>query len=268
MLIDTRSVQRFMQSTGYYSGVIDGDYGPASDKAARALLVGLGAARTTYTPGWSKARARIGVEQAMITSIGVDLGKVDGIVGVRTQIGLERWQDHITFDRPPLASSIVSPPTSVRNVWPRQADLRRFYGEPGANQTMLVSPYPLFLDWEITQQVKRFSIHEKVHDSALRVMNRVLDHYGPKRIHELGLDQFGGCLNVRKMRGGSAWSTHAWGVAIDWDADRNSLRETSRTARMARPDYAVFLDLWEAEGWTSLGRYRNFDWMHVQAATP
>jgi hypothetical protein len=35
---------------------------------------------------------------------------------------------------------------------------------------------------------------------------------------------------------------------------------------MAQPEYAPFLDLWEAEGFVSLGRARNFDWMHVQAA--
>ena len=60
---------------------------------------------------------------------------------------------------------------------------------------------------------------------------------------------------------------HAWGIAIDWDADRNPLRATSKDAAMATPRYAKFLDLWEEEGWLSLGRARNFDWMHVQAAT-
>lgn len=262
MLIDARSVQRFMQERGYYPGRIDGDFGAESDKAGRKLLAAMGPGLTSYTPAWSAGRVRIGVEQAIIRSTGYDLGKIDGIAGVRTQIGLERWQDHITFAKPPLAEAVLGQPT----LWPRQAELQRFYGDPGKNQTLLVSPYPLYLDWELTQKVSKFSIHEKVHDSALRVMGRVLDHYGPEEIHRLGLDQFGGCLNVRKMRNGSAWSTHAWGIAIDWDADRNSLRETSRTARMAQPEYARFLDLWEEEGWISLGRARNFDWMHVQAA--
>ncbi len=61
-------------------------------------------------------------------------------------------------------------------------------------------------------------------------------------------------------------STHSWGIAIDWDADRNPLRATSKTALLATPPYAKFLDLWEEEGFVSLGRARNYDWMHVQAA--
>jgi hypothetical protein len=97
-------------------------------------------------------------------------------------------------------------------------------------------------------------------------MTKILKIYGHDALVRLGLDQFGGCLNVRKMRNGSAWSTHAWGIAIDWDADRNQLRWGKDRALMAQPEYAPFLDAWEAEGWLSLGRARNFDWMHVQAA--
>ena len=34
----------------------------------------------------------------------------------------------------------------------------------------------------------------------------------------------------------------------------------------ARPEYNMWWKLWEEEGWVSLERQRNFDWMHVQAA--
>ena len=88
---------------------------------------------------------------------------------------------------------------------------------------------------------------------------------GPHQ-HRLGIDQFGGCLSVRPMRNGTAWSTHAFGCAIDWDADRNQLRTPFAKSQMGKPEYAKFLDLWEEEGWISLGRARNFDSMHVQAA--
>lgn len=85
-------------------------------------------------------------------------------------------------------------------------------------------------------------------------------------IRALGLDLFGGCLNVRAMRGGKALSMHSWGIAIDVDPEHNPLRWGRDKARMAGPDYAPFLDIWESEGWISLGRERNYDWMHVQAA--
>ena len=37
-------------------------------------------------------------------------------------------------------------------------------------------------------------------------------------------------------------------------------------ATFAKPEYERWWQCWEEEGWLSLGRTRNFDWMHVQAA--
>jgi hypothetical protein len=262
MLLDARSVQRFLQARSFYKGTIDGDYGPGSDKGGRAFLASLGSA-SLYQSNWPKARARIAVEQAILKDLGFYLGSIDGYAGPASQAAVEKWQDFVTFDRPPLPEKAIA---HQKTIFPRQKDVERFYGRRGENQTTLVPPYPLRPDWALKQTVRSFSIHEKCHDSALRVMNRVLDHFGPAKIKSLGLDQFGGCLNVRKMRNSSTWSMHSWGIAIDWDPDRNSLRATSRTAALARTDRIRFLQLWEEEGWVSLGLQRNFDWMHVQAA--
>ncbi len=257
MFVDDRSLQAALRAAGAYTGQIDGDIGPASERGIRVYAAQIA---PKYQSGWSLDRARLAVEQTMFKALGFYTSAIDGLNGPATQIAAERWQDYIQFRAEP------EPHYPAKPVWPYQRDLEKFYGKPGGNQTMLVSPYPLFLDWDLTTPIKRFSIHEKCHDSALRVMKRVLDHYGPDKIHDLGLDQFGGCLNVRKMRNGSSWSTHAWGIAIDWDADRNPLRTSFARSQMGKPAYAPFLDLWEAEGWISLGRARNFDAMHVQAA--
>lgn len=259
MLIADRTLQAELKKAGVYPGAVDGSFGPVSIQAVRNHAA---AVAPRYSSNWSADRARLAVEQWVFTQHGFYSSAIDGLNGPATQVAAEKWQDHVQFHVLPGAVAVHP----VAPVWPRQNDLVAFYGQPGENQAMLVSPYPLFLDWDLGTPVKRFSIHEKVHDSALAVMNRVLDAYGPEAIHDLGLDQFGGCLNVRKMRNGTQWSTHAWGIAIDWDADRNQLRWTRDTARMARPDYARFLDLWEEEGWVSLGRAYNFDWMHLQAA--
>ena len=68
------------------------------------------------------------------------------------------------------------------------------------------------------------------------------------------------------MRGGTQYSMHSWGIAIDFDPERNQLNWGRDRARLAAADCVPFWDIWEAEGWVSLGRARNFDWMHVQAA--
>jgi hypothetical protein len=152
--------------------------------------------------------------------------------------------------------------TSMAN-WPHQSECQDFYGQPGRVELVkLIPPYPLFYD---EKPISFFYIHHKCRDSAMRVLTAVKNIYGD-RIHALGLDRYDGCYNPRKMRGGNAWSMHAYGCAIDFDASHNQFREDHRTARFARPEYKEWMDAWEVEGWVSLGRARDFDWMHFQAA--
>ncbi|HKY07843.1 MAG TPA: M15 family metallopeptidase [Candidatus Binatia bacterium] len=151
-------------------------------------------------------------------------------------------------------------------TWPRQSECMHFYGSPGEHQTTLILPFPLKVAWDKTHIITKFSVHEKVHDSAKRCFDKIASAYDAAKRAEIGIDLWGGCLNVRKMRGGSSWSMHSWGIAIDFDPERNALKASSKTARLARPDCVEFWKIWESEGWVSLGRTRNFDWMHVQAA--
>lgn len=131
---------------------------------------------------------------------------------------------------------------------------------------MLALPYPMRIAWDKRKTVSRITIHSKCAESAGRALQRTLDHYGMEKIKELGLDLFGGCFNNRPMRGGSQLSMHAFACAIDFDPERNQLKWGRDRARLAKADCAKFWEFWEAEGWVPLGRARNFDWMHVQAA--
>jgi hypothetical protein len=69
------------------------------------------------------------------------------------------------------------------------------------------------------------------------------------------------------MRGGSQMSMHSWGIALDFDANRNQLRWSSAKAAFAQPEYDAWWAAWEREGWTSLGRTYDYDWMHVEATS-
>ena len=124
----------------------------------------------------------------------------------------------------------------------------------------------MYLAWATGTRARKMTLHKKVAPSAERVLQRVSQIYNQKERKELGLDLFAGSLNVRKMRGGSSYSMHSWGIAIDFDSIRNQLSWNKPKARLSHSDAIPFWEAWEAEGWLSLGRARDYDWMHCQAS--
>ena len=213
------------------------------------------------TKGWTPHRFEIGYQQLMMRRVGIDVGVIDGYIGPQTMVALERWQDRLRDVSED--SKNISTVTSLR--WPKQSEVPSFFGAPGVNQITYTPPYQFYL-YDTQQKVRSISIHAKVVQSLDRVLSAVLAHYGANRIHDLHLDRYFGALNVRKMRGGNSWSMHSWGIAIDFDASRNQLRWGREKAILAKPVYDEWWKMWEREGWVSLGRERNYDWMHVQAA--
>ncbi|HLW33012.1 MAG TPA: M15 family metallopeptidase [Aequorivita sp.] len=146
-------------------------------------------------------------------------------------------------------------------------ELKTVYGAPnerGSYLTNITLPYPMRLAWDKNVKVNKMRCHKKVADQLTAIFSEILDYYGNERIEELGLDLFGGCFNFRQMRGGSDWSRHSWGLAVDLDPDRNQLRWNSDKAIFARPEYQPMIDIFYKHGFESLGREKNYDWMHFQ----
>jgi len=151
------------------------------------------------------------------------------------------------------------------NIWPKQSfsEMVNFYGNVGENQGKLILPYPMRLAWDTSKTVEKITCHEKVKDSLERVLKGILQHYGSlEKIQEERMDLFGGCLNVRRVRGGNSWSIHSWGSAIDLDPDHNSMAMNRSRASMPQ----AVIDIFAAENWVSMGQARDFDYMHFQAA--
>lgn len=148
-------------------------------------------------------------------------------------------------------------------------DAIAIYGKPnqqGGYLTTIQLPYPMRLAWDKETKVTKMRCHKLVADDFLKVFNDILEHYGYDQIVKLGIDLFGGCFNFRAMRGGSDYSRHSWGIAIDLDPERNQLTETSKTARFARPEYKPMIDIFYKHGFLSLGVEKNYDWMHFEAS--
>lgn len=144
-----------------------------------------------------------------------------------------------------------------------QEELIVKYGKPCDvdNQTRIKPAYPLkYGQAEVTSII----VHKDTAEAFTNVFKDILKQYGLEKIKELGIDKYGGTYNCRPMRGGKNWSTHAWAIAIDLDPERNQLKETHKTARFAREEYKAMIDIFYKHGFISLGRERDFDWMHFQ----
>ena len=81
--------------------------------------------------------------------------------------------------------------------------MQEFFGPPGSNQTSLELPFRMRIAWDPAKTVTKVSCHTKVRAHLERIWVRTLEHYGLPEIQRLRLDMFGGCLNVRQMRGGT-----------------------------------------------------------------
>ena len=142
------------------------------------------------------------------------------------------------------------------------------YGKPNETGegylTTILLPYPMKLAWDLDTKVSKMRCHKLAAEPFLNVFNDLLVEYGLKEIERLGIDLFGGCFNYRKMRGGTSWSKHAWGIAVDIDPARNLLKETAKTARFARPEYQKMIDIFYKNGFISLGIEKNYDWQHFE----
>lgn len=252
-----KRIQTFLNDTYHYALSIDGIAGKQTLSAISAIA--------EIPLDWPHDRMLVGCIQYMCFLKKIECGAIDGFWGAQTDYAYDvlirntqPWRDDEGIGAIPVENA----------VWPiqTQSQLISFYGKVGEHQTRIKSPYPLRIAWNTTQVIHSFYCHEKVALSIDGILAKVLNHYGQDDIAQLGLDLWGGCLNVRKMRGGTNWSTHAWGIAIDWDPEHNQLRWGKDKARFAKPVYDYWWKCWEDEGWVSLGRTRNYDWMHIQAA--
>lgn len=255
-----RFIQQKLKQSGFNPGKIDGILGP---KTLQALSKVKG-----IPQGYSAKRTAIAYIQLLCQQQKIEVGAIDGYWGPQTQQAFETLKVLEEFNAPPPSWRPEDLPNKNPNNWPvqDQASLNNYYGSVGTNLVYVELPYVHRLAWNTNQKVTRLQCHKKVEPSVHRVLTKVLQHYGEERIRELGLDLTGGCFNKRKMRGGNKWSTHSWGIALDYDPSHNQLKWGRDKARFAKPEYDAWWKIWEDEGWVSLGRTRNFDWMHVQAA--
>jgi hypothetical protein len=277
--MELQQLQTELKALGLYTGDLDGKYGKLTAKAIDLAVLG---ATNKLHPEWSEERRRLAAEQLVYREHTIDVGAIDGLMGEQTRYAARVYNARITTgsgvsetqwrDRRDADDDVKPKPADTKPIpfqrakWPTEANARAFYGDTGAHQVLLDLPFPMRLDWEPGTQIHRVSCHEKVATPLRRIWQLTLDHYGYEKVVALRLDRFGGCLYVRPMRGSTRPSMHSWGIAWDVDPSRNQLKWGRDRAALDDLEYDAFWSFVEAEGATSLGRARNYDWMHFQFA--
>lgn len=175
----------------------------------------------------------------------------DGIIGPRT-----------------LNALAAALGVSVVPRWPTQQQVRSgqsIFGAPGQeeNLTALRPPYTLYYEGKPLRTIR---VHRLIAAHVQQALQEILRHYGSEDIHRLGLELYGGCYNLRPTAGGSSLSMHAWGIALDFSPDANAYRTKRPRASLSSPECEAWWHIWENHGAVSLGRERDYDWMHLQFA--
>lgn len=236
-----------------------------------------------YNANWKPIQRKINVEadgyagkntiKALSDYLGCDANwksvqlavgaNADGIAGPETiskimkKLGVEA----------PLDSNIL-PQSKIRTN-------ASIYGKAGDESNLVNVPvpsnYPLKYEGK---PVKTIRIHKLVKDNLAKALQEIADFYEKKygSVEEAvkqapAIYNYSGSYNFRKTTTGTVYSMHAYGLALDFDAENNTYSMKKNKARLARPEYKEFFDILEKYGCYSLGRRSDLDWMHAQFAS-
>lgn len=187
------------------------------------------------------------------------------IIAIQKRIGVEADGILGPVSLRALRKELGIPPTPI---WPTQAEVRRgtsIFGKAGceADLVSLVPPYALYYEGTPVRSIR---VHRLIARHVAEALSEVLTHYGVQEIKRLGLDIYGGSYNYRTTQGSHTLSMHAWGIALDFAPTANARHFKSPRATLSHPDCHTWWEIWEKHGAVSLGRERDYDWMHLQFA--
>lgn len=229
--------------------------------------------------------------QYLLNLAGFPAGPVDGDMGARTVSALKAFQkankltaDGIVGDKTERAlENAVAPKEQVETrakieapskptggtQWPMQRDVPQFFGPVGGTAATAGTCHlalPMRVAWNLDQRIEKFSCHSLIASHLTTIFAETVKAYGEDRWRALNLDIWSGCFAVRPMRGGTAYSMHSWGIAVDIDSEHNQLHWSKPKATLSKDDFIPFWKIVESTGAVSLGRTKDFDWMHFQFA--
>lgn len=150
--------------------------------------------------------------------------------------------------------------------WPHDdaASLKAFYGDPakGGPGQQLVPVIPPFRMTYEGKPIRNIMFHRKAAPALAAALQAVWEHYGrdQAKVDVCGVSKYSGAYNPRLIRGSSTkWSNHAYGAAIDLNAEANGFN----TGHGTMPQAVV--DAFKAQGALWGGDYlHRTDPMHFE----
>ena len=160
-------------------------------------------------------------------------------------------------------------------IWPAQKDVISVFGDPrdpddvtrpsakweSDNLVSVKAPFPLTYTG---LPVKSVRCHRLVADAFTGALETIRDAANGDiaKLDAWGITIFGGSYNYRLMRGLNALSMHSYGIAFDFDPERNGLGDPHPNFRSI---YEI-LSAWKSQGATWGGNFSRSDGMHWQFA--
>lgn len=237
---EIKLLQKFLIKANLYTGKIDGKQGPNTNKGINTALSTNNSILPTDWTAWPDKRKAIAYLQLICQQSNIDSGSIDGFYGPQTEYAADRLKILNTTGVIPRGFADIIPLRTNPNTFPLEGreSLGEYYGEPCKAQLIKVScPWVLRLDWNLEQTTNTISIHNKLSASLATVLENIYKAYGDDGIKKHGLDRYGGSYNCRNKRGStSSWSTHAWGIAIDWFPSKNKLKWNGEQASLVHPE--------------------------------
>jgi hypothetical protein len=158
------------------------------------------------------------------------------------------------------------------NQWPKDTMAAKieFYGDPGpgpddadsawkkANLIPVVPPFRMTFEGK---PIKSITFHKKCAAALAAALDAIWVACGKDqaKIEELGLQEFGGSFNYRKIRGRANLFNHSFGIAVDIAPTGNELGRKKGTM----PAFAVTAFKDQGARWGGDYKKRK-DWMHFE----
>lgn len=181
--------------------------------------------------------------------------KVDGVAGLLTRAGIREYlRKLMPAKRFPTRTEIAQ----NNSIFGRHGT-----GNYNPPTTTIILPFTVYYE---SSPVLKIAPHEKAADAFRGFFQRLAELYPTTQSRsDAGVTTYDGLYNPRLMRGSSTtWSMHAWGIAIDLNANENLLKyswPTQGTMPLEVMECAAKEGLW------SLGGMENRDAMHFEATS-